>query len=430
MQLYQFQTEYLKGLPSKFIFSADTGTGKTILSLAHYAQKTAHLEGDAVIYPKRLLIIAPAAKIRTGDWERHVAEFFGSDMPQVDYYSYEKFTRNPTRKEVGKKAIWKEWCELPTGSFAVIADEAHKLANPQSGIGKAMFQVAQRSGFFVGLTATPLPNGWISAANYFKIFGFTPNVTTFKRRYCNIQTYKGFPEIVGYYNEDELKRLWNSISKPLRKEDAIDLPDIVTVAVEIPTAKQYPEVRKTRMFNEKLLDNPSAYLHGLRQATVESKIPWLDEFVEGVSSNIVIFYNYVCEREAILQMLQKNHKGRTVFRVDGAVHELPKPAEWPSLKRTITLAQYQSGSTGVEMTYADTIVFFSPTYSYTLYHQSVGRIERIGQKKKMTLYKLCEPKTVEIDIWRAIKRKTDFSGKMWLKENEPNRWKEEEWNGQ
>lgn len=36
MKLYKFQEEYLRGLPSKYIFAADTGTGKTAMSLAQY----------------------------------------------------------------------------------------------------------------------------------------------------------------------------------------------------------------------------------------------------------------------------------------------------------------------------------------------------------------------------------------------------------
>lgn len=420
MNLYQFQNDYLKGLPKKFIFSADTGTGKTMMALGHYEKHA---------LPMKLLILGPAAKIRTEDWQRHVDLLLlgRPEKPEVYYYSYEKFTRNPTVKEFaknGNRGVWREWLTLPEGSYAVICDEAHKIANPQSNAGRVMFEVLKRSGFFVGLTATPLPNGWISAANYFKIFGFSKNITEFKKRYCNIQTFKGFPEIIGYYHEEELKRLWNTISKPLKKEDAIDLPDIVTVPVSLPTDPQYTEVRKTRIFNEKILDNPSAYLHALRQSTVNTKIPWLNEFIEGTSSNIVIFYNYIVEREAILKMLKKSHSKRAVYRVDGEKHELPQPGDWDSLDRTITLAQYQSGSTGVEMTYADTIVFFSPTYSYTLYHQSVGRIERIGQKKKMTLYKLCEPGTVERDIWMAVKTKTNFNEKVWLKSNEPNLWED------
>src|SRR5665213_3529022 len=292
MKLYPFQEKYLAQLPSKFIFSCDTGTGKTIMAIEHYARTA---------YPKPLLILGPAAKMRVGDWERHIEEYFGLFAPEVHYYGYEKFSRNPTIKEYaknGRTSVWREWlAEHPIGGFAIIADECHRLANSQSGIGRAVFEVSKATKHFIGLSATPLPNSWLSAANYFKIFGFSKNISEFKKRYCNIASYKGFPEIIGYYHEDELKRLWNQISKPLRKEEALELPPIVDIPVKFETAKEYVQVRKEMVFGDKLLDNPSALLHALRQSTMVPKIPWLDEFIDGVSSNLVIFYNYVAERE-------------------------------------------------------------------------------------------------------------------------------------
>lgn len=412
MKLYPFQEKYLAGLPDAFIFSADTGTGKTVMALEHY-RRTA--------FPKPLLILGPAAKMRTGDWERHVAEFFGEYGPEVHCYSYEKFSRNPTLAEYAKKgetSVWRHWLGTRhENEFAVIADEVHRCANAQSGIGRVAFEISRHTRHFIGLSATPLPNSWVSAANYFKIFGFAKNITEFKKRYCNFQTFKGFPELVGYFHEDELKSYWHRISKPLRKGEALELPQIVDVPVRFETAKEYTQVRKEMVFGDRLLDNPSAMLHALRQSTMAPKLPWLDEFLDGVSSNVVIFYNYVAEREAILAMLAKSHKKRRVFRQDGEKHELPDKSGWERLERTITLAQYQSGSTGVEMTYADTIVFFSPTYSFSTYHQAVGRIERIGQGSHMTLYSLCAPATIEKDVWDCIRGKRDFQEQVWIRNN-------------
>jgi hypothetical protein len=412
MKIYQFQERYLEGLPGKFIFSADTGTGKSIMALELYKRHA---------YPKTLLIVGPAAKMRTGDWQKAVEDYFGDFMPEVHYYSFEKFSRNPTLKEYarnGETSVWRKWLnDHPLGDFAVIADECHRLANPGSGIGRVMWQVSTATKFFVGLSATPLPNSWLSAANYFKIFGFSKGITDFKKRYCEITTFKGFPQIIGYYREDELKRLWNSISRPLRKADALDLPPVTDIPVKFDASKEYVQVRKEMIFGDKLLDNPSALLHALRQSTMAPKLPWLDEFIEGVSSNIIIFYSYVSERTAILSLLKKKHPKRTVFRQDGERHETPGPERWGELHRTITLAQYQSGSTGIELQYADTIVFFSPQYSYALHHQAIGRIERIGQSSKMTTYSLSARGTIEYEVWACLRGKKDFSEQIWIKEN-------------
>ena len=409
VSLYQFQEDYLKGLPSKYIFAADTGTGKTFMALAHY---------DKHAYLKPLLILAPASKVNTGDWERDVQQYFAGRMaPHYEIYSYEKFSRVPTTaqyRKTGDVGVWRDFLKRYPSGFAVICDEVHKAKNPQSGIGKRVFETSQYADFFVGLSATPLPNGWIDAANYHKIFGFTKNITEFKKKYCDIVTYKGFPEIRGYWREGELKRYWDQIAKPLSKQKALDLPPITVVPVSLPAGPGYIKVQKERLFGDKFLDYPSALLHALRQSVIEPKVKWLNDFLEEASDNVVIFYNYREERDQILAMLKKSHKGRKVFRIDGEKHEAPSKAVWGDLHRTITLAQYQSGSTGIELTYAATTVYFSPTYSYSNYEQSVGRTNRNGQTQKMTLYMLCAPTTVEKDIWAALRNKSDFQVTQWV----------------
>lgn len=412
MRLYNYQINYLNGLPIKCIMAADTGTGKTIMSLAHY---------DTHAYLLPLLILAPASKVGTGDWDKEIKEYFnGRLIPEYKIYSYEKFSRVPSvaeYKKTGNRGVWRSWLEEHPNGFAVICDEIHKAKNPQSGIGKRVFEISQSAKFFCGLSATPTPNGWIDVANYFKIFGYVKNITEFKKRYCDIVTYKGFPEIRGYFHEWEMTRNWNRVAKPLLKETALDLPPLITVPVTLKAGSKYLEVQKERLFGGKFLDNPSALAHALRQSLIEPKIAWLDTFLDGVSDNVVIFYNYKSEREAILKMINKKHKGRTVFRQDGEKHDIPKKENFNILRRSITLAQYQSGSTGIELTYASSSVYFSPTYSYSNYQQSIGRTYRNGQTKKTTLYLLCCPTTIEKEIWSALRDKKDFQVKQWIAKN-------------
>lgn len=57
-QLYQYQEKYLSDFPNRGIMAADTGVGKTAMSLIHYIRHA---------YPAPLLILAPASKVRTED---------------------------------------------------------------------------------------------------------------------------------------------------------------------------------------------------------------------------------------------------------------------------------------------------------------------------------------------------------------------------
>lgn len=419
INLYEYQKQYLADLPPKAIMAADTGTGKTFMALEHYKRHCLDNRPSSSWLP--LLILAPASKVRTGDWEREIEEYFGGNLKiEYEIYSYEKFSRNPTIKQFkeGKRAIWHQCSPVYGGKqYAVIADECHRAKNPQSGIGKAVYHAVNQAQFFVGLSATPLPNGWIDFANYSKMWGFTKHITDFKKRYCHIVTYKGFPEIKGYWHEDELTRQWNSISKRLTKAEALDLPARTFVGVDF---KRPPEYVKTILDRKNaegtVLDTPSALAHAIRQTLTGPKLEYLSDLIDGTDENLVIFYNYITEREAILEMLAKNHKSRPVYRQDGEKHELPTKADWGKIKRSITLSHYRSGSTGVEMTYATQVIYFSPTYSYADYLQSIGRVYRNGQQNKTTFYNFRTPNSIEEDIYTVLKTKNDFQVGQWIEQ--------------
>lgn len=405
INLYEYQLKYLADFPARGIMAADTGTGKTFMALAHYAK---HGQNQP------LLILAPASKVRTGDWEREIDEFFDhSNMVKPEYYiySYEKFSRKQS-----KEKLWQYFAPSAGGrQAAVICDEVHRAKNPQSGIGKAVFEVTRKASFFVGLSATPLPNGWIDFAGYSKIWGFTKHITDFKKTYCNYQTFKGFPELIGYKNEALLARQWQAISKRLTKKEALDLPARTFIGTDFKRPPEYTRIHKERKNTEgELLDTAPALAHALRQALTTPKLDYLSDLLEGTNENVVIFYNYITERTAILDMFKaKKFKGKKIFRQDGEKHQLPKKADWSTVNNSITLAHYRSGSTGVEMTYATQVIYFSPTYSYADYVQSIGRVYRNGQTAKTTFYNFRTPDTIEAEVYECLRNKTDFQVQQW-----------------
>jgi len=410
-KLFPYQEKYLADMPRRAIFAADTGTGKTAMSLVHYYRKA---------YPAPLLILAPASKVRTMDWDRDVKEVFealGVVPPHFEVYSYEKFSRNPTLAQFNKgaRSIWHSASPHFGGTqYAVIADEVHKAKNPQSGAGKAVYWAAKDADFFVGLSATPLPNGWIDFANYMKIFGLVRNITEFKKRYTNYVTFKGFPELKNYWHEDEMARYWQGMSKRLTKAQAIELPDRTFKGVDFTRPTEYVQTILTRKGADgKELDNPSALAHALRQTLVKPKMAYLEDLIEATSDNLVIFYNYEVERDAIVALHKKKFKERRLIEQNGHKHEVPPKSEWANIERSITLAHYKSGSTGVEMTYATTVVYFSPTYSFAEYIQSVGRVYRHGQKSKTTFYNFRTPNSIEEDIYDCLRGKNNFQATQW-----------------
>lgn len=81
----------------------------------------------------------------------------------------------------------------------------------------------------------------------------------------------------------------------------------------------------------------------------------------------------------------------------------------------MTLIQYMAGSAGIELQYANEVVFYTPTYSYQDFSQAMGRAYRNGQKRKVTMYRFITQNTIEQAIYEALENKEDFSEMLYMK---------------
>jgi SNF2 family DNA or RNA helicase len=54
------------------------------------------------------------------------------------------------------------------------------------------------------------------------------------------------------------------------------------------------------------------------------------------------------------------------------------------------------------------MIFFTFSYAYLEYNQSIGRIYRVGQKKPCTVYALINKGTAERKIWSAVQKAYDM----------------------
>lgn len=385
IKLYEYQKEYMSHVKPNWIYDCDTGTGKTIMALEHHQK---------YFKDKKLLVVAPASKINEGGWQRTIAEHY----PQI---KYETCTYNMLSKKYNE---YKD--------YFVIFDETHRLKNSTGVWGKAGYNLTKIASGYILLSATPIPNGWEDSINYFKMFGLTKNKTSFIRNNAIVSTDMGYMEIIGWKNENKLKNMWKTISKRLSKEDATDLPPLVFEKIHFKPSNIYKVIKKDRIYENILYDNQMKLRHGLRlNANLKSKIEYIKEFIENTKDNIIVFYNYDEELE-----LLKNNVEKKIYLCNGKVKDYPKKNEWDSIKNTVTFANYKSGSEAVEFTYANIIIYFSPTESYTEYYQSYGRCYRNGQKKKVTAYKFVTDDTIEADIYRALDSKEDFNWELWNNE--------------
>ena len=65
----------------------------------------------------------------------------------------------------------------------------------------------------------------------------------------------------------------------------------------------------------------------------------------------------------------------------------------------------QSSAHGITLTAANYAIYYSLHYNFEFYQQSMDRINRIGQEKPMTIYRLMVTNTIDQVICKALEKK-------------------------
>ena len=394
-KLYTWQQEYLADLPANVIMTATLGSGKTPLSLTHAKRYSLGIP---------IIVVAPASKIRTKDWQREAEAW---QAPLYATYSYEMFAKQQ---------------EFPP-EYVLIVDECTYIKSATAKRSKAIIRAVQSQNCkqFILLSGTPLPKGWQDIQTYGILFGLWPNKTTFFRQHVLIDRSRGWPRIIGYAGEDQLKQYWRTISRGL--DHILDLPPKHTIIAEIElTTKQrnaYNVIKKERVLADgTLLDTPSKLHATLRQSLSTVRMDALRNILDDTLDHVVIFYNYNLERDAILEVL-KDYPERTTFEQSGHRSNLPERDIWYTMPPSVTIAQYQSASTGIELTYAHITAYYSPTYSYADFAQSLGRTYRTGQKYTTLYYFFKCKATIDSSVYRCLANRQDFQDNLYEEEEKP-----------
>lgn len=404
--LYPFQEQAVQELlDGKHMVRIDTGGGKTAV-MFNWLKRV-----DA----KKILIIAVPSKIKSGDFIKDAELFCGkgwAEQRHIEYVSWYKL------------ADWASEHVLDENEYYVAADELQmSKAGVSSKRGKAFLNIAKRCKGWTGYTATP-GDAWIDFYPYFVASGKFRTKTYFLQNFCNRQTYP-FPKIVSYCNTDTLNEWWKEIATiPDTTEVFAQLPKATHQQVHFKKPKGYDKVMKEcKTLDGEPLESNMAMAHYLRQlCDTKDKQEWLEDFLSSLSSSLVLFYNYACERENILKICQKLK--RKVWRIDGQKHEIPTPETIG--KNDVVLVHYASGSASLNLQFMNYWLSYSPNYSYTTSTQARGRIRRIGQERPQFFYYFRTDKTIEDAVFKALASKKDFTADIWLADNGVNRRQGEE----
>ena len=415
-QLFNYQKEIVNSQynPSSALFM-DMGTGKTVTSLALFRKSK---------QPK-LLVICILSKLE--DWKEDIKTECGLSSVILNKGSKKNTeilsSGGSSAYIINFESAWRlkellNWVDKDT---YIIIDESHKIKSVSSNIGKFCNRLKIKTNTKCILTGTPQSRGYI---DYYNQLSFVDLLwipyKSFVDKYCvfEIQRYGAAPfkQLVGYKNTEALDDLIKTNCVFFkRKIDEKDIPTDIDVKFKKPL--KYELFKRIRVYEDYAADNISKLFVTLRKMSsgyidkykiTNPKIKWLEEFIEELGCRVVIFYNFNCERDDIIELLDKLNIPYSQY--NGDYKDL---SNFRNNQNGVAVCQYMSASLGInDLVASNLCVLYSPTTNYTNYAQSKKRIDRIGQTKKPLFYNLYCQGTVEEKILETIKKGKNFDEKM------------------
>jgi len=142
---------------------------------------------------------------------------------------------------------------------------------------------------------------------------------------------------------------------------------------------------------------------------VQPRLSVLHEVLDESPHKVIVFVPYKHTLTLVKAYLEKSGISNEI--ISGNVTANNRSAIFNSFQTTahprVLLIQPQAASHGVTLTAADTVVFWSPVMSVETYLQCIARIDRVGQKNKMTVIHL-QGSEVERRMYTMLQNKVDM----------------------
>lgn len=418
------------------ILADDMGLGKTLQVIAVIlAAKEEGKEGTALVVTPASLVynwdaefekFAPQLKVClvTGNQEERQKKIEAYKEADVLVTSYDLLKRDIALYD-GKKFSYE------------IIDEAQYIKNHTTAAAKAVKIIESRIRY--ALTGTPIENRLSELWSIFDYLmpGFLYEYETFKRE---IET-----PIVKNNDEKALKRLQKMtgpfILRRLKEDVLKDLPEKLeeyryvrlgssqqklydgqVVHMKEQIARQNPEdfnKNKLQILAEltrlrQICCDPSLCFENYKGETakLEACLELIRSAMDG-GHRILVFSQFT----SMLEILQEKLSGLKIpfFTITGSTSKEKRLELVRSFNEgtvPVFLISLKAGGVGLNLTGADVVIHYDPWWNLAAQNQATDRAHRIGQTKKVTVYKLIAKQTIEEKIQKLQESKKNLADQV------------------
>lgn len=423
------------------ILADDMGLGKTLQTIALLlAAKEEGKKGTSIV-------IAPASLVY--NWREEFTKF----APGLNVYTlagkadereelikdYSNADVLITSYDVLKRDIDQyENCEF----IYEVIDEAQYIKNQTTAAAKAVKLINSKNR--LALTGTPIENRLSELWSIFDYLmpGFLYSYDVFRREYET--------QIVKYEDKDMTQRLQKMVKpfilRRLKTDVLKDLPDKLeeTRVVKFDGEQQKLYDAQVVHMKEEIAKNSEedfnknklkilAELTRIRQiccdphlcfenyngqsAKLESCLELIDSAIEA-DHKILLFSQFTSMLKIIEERLLE--KGIRFYKITGATSKKDRIGmvkQFNDDDTPVFLISLKAGGVGLNLTGADMVIHYDPWWNVAVQNQATDRAHRIGQTKKVTVYKMIAKGTIEEKIVKLQETKKDLADSIISGEN-------------
>lgn len=388
IQLYPHQEKAVKNMKNGCVLVGDVGSGKSITSVAYYKQNH---------FPKDVYVITTPKKRDSLEWEEEFANI--------------AITRDAAKSYKGVTLTIDSWNNIHkymgvTGAFFIF-DEQRLVGN---GTWVKSFLKIVKGNHWILLSGTP-GDTYMEYVPLFLAHGFFKNRSEFIRNHVVYSRYSKFPKVERYVDTAVLDKM--------RRYILVEMPFVRhTTRHQKHILVDYDKdlfnrawVDRWHVFEERPIRDIAELFIVIRKIanTHDSRIEKVLEIAKD-HPRLIIFYNFNYELEKLRTLGEK--LDIPIAEWNGHKHE-----KIPDTDRWVYLVQYTAGAEGWNCVSTDTVIFYSLNYSYKIFEQAQGRIDRLNTKYTDLYYYIFRSGAlIDKAIWKALSVKKDFNKKNLRKE--------------
>lgn len=397
-QLFEYQLDILRRTEhyDRVAYYLEMGTGKTFIG----SEKAVSFHDD------NILIICQKSKVT--DWVEHMSNY-GTCYDLTKKKQLEEFNSHGGIGVINYDSVWRRTLTIQD-TLTLMLDESQNIQNEKAKRTKYISNI--KFDHLILLSGTPTGGQYEKLYSQLKLLGW--NIS--KGRYWSdfikyrLMEFNGFQTkiVTGYKNVEKLKDIMSALGCVfLKSDEVLTLPDQRMIRVKCKPHAKYQKFKKcsvvdigrTELVGDTVL---TQLLHERELCGMYSmdKLNRYKDLVESTDDRLIVFYNFNKELELIMNI------DRPLSFVNGSVKDLEA---YENCNNSVTLIQYQSGATGLNLQKANKVIYFSPPLSSSLFEQSKKRIHRIGQNSKCLYYCLYCPGTVEEHIYEVLDKRKDYT---------------------